>query len=138
MSHFKDMQKGPSTVLDSGVYGDDACFISRFKNTFVVGVADGVGGWRKYGIDPSQFSRKLMRECEKRVNSGDFDPKRPETLLEKAFKATAESPRPVGYRGFIGDTPDLADKSEIRVQKGDIVLLATDGLWDNLTEQLRS
>ncbi|VDM79538.1 unnamed protein product [Strongylus vulgaris] len=176
-----------------------------------------------------------MRECEKRVSSGDFDPKRPETLLEKAFKATAESPRPVGmhrynteillysylnqqlaslgsstacvlvvhqemlysanlgdsgfmvvrdgrvltkseeqvhyfnapfqltlppegrylvsrmlylliiyessfdicsgYRGFIGDTPDLADKSEIRVQKGDIVLLATDGLWDNLTEQ---
>ncbi|KHJ94956.1 protein phosphatase 2C [Oesophagostomum dentatum] len=186
----KDMQKGPSTVLDSGVYGDDACFISRFKNTFVVGVADGVGGWRKYGIDPSQFSRKLMRECEKRVSSGDFDPKKPETLLEKAFKATAESPRPVGsstacvlvvhqemlysanlgdsgfmvvrdgrvltkseeqvhyfnapfqltlppegYRGFIGDTPDLADKSEIRVQKGDIVLLATDGLWDNLTEQ---
>ncbi|KAK6014815.1 hypothetical protein OSTOST_19793 [Ostertagia ostertagi] len=213
----KDMQKGPSTVLDSGVYGDDACFISRFKNTFVVGVADGVGGWRKYGIDPSEFSRKLMRECEKRVSSGDFDPRSPEALLEKAFKATAEAPRPefseiiktcyfpflellplhlaflsgiiasgpldksqhclnaidnvpgsstacvlvvhqemlysanLGdsgfmvvrngrvltkrYRGFIGDTPDLADKKEIRVQKGDIVLLATDGLWDNLTEQ---
>ncbi|KJH47773.1 protein phosphatase 2C [Dictyocaulus viviparus] len=186
----KDMQRGPSTVLDSGVYGDDACFISRFKNTFVVGVADGVGGWRKYGIDPSEFSRKLMRECEKRVSSGDFDPRKPEALLEKAFKATAEAPRPVGsstacvlvihqqmlysanlgdsgfmvirdgrvivkseeqvhyfnapfqltlppegYRGFIGDSPDLADKSEICVQKGDIILLATDGLWDNLTEQ---
>ncbi|KAJ1350639.1 hypothetical protein KIN20_006472 [Parelaphostrongylus tenuis] len=183
----KDMQNGPSTVLDTGMYGDDACFISRFKNTFVVGVADGVGGWRKYGIDPSEFSRKLMRECEKRVASGDFDPRKPETLLEKAFKATAEAPRPVGsstacvlvvhqemlysanlgdsgfmvvrngrviikseeqvhyfnapfqltlppegYRGFIGDTPDLADKSEIRVQKGDIIVLATDGLWDNL------
>lgn len=63
---------------------------------FPLGVADGVGGWRKYGIDPSEFSRKLMRECEKRVSSGDFDPKNPETLLEKAFKATAEAPRPVG------------------------------------------
>lgn len=109
------MVKGPSTVLNSGVYGDDACFISRFKNTFVVGslisyfilffksykfyilgVADGVGGWRKYGIDPSEFSRKLMKECEKRVASGEFDPKMPEDILTKAFKATAEAPRPVG------------------------------------------
>ena len=36
-SLFQDMVKRPSTVLNSGVYGDDACFISRFKNTFVVG-----------------------------------------------------------------------------------------------------
>lgn len=33
----KDMLNGPSTVLDKGVFGDDAWFISRFKNTFVVG-----------------------------------------------------------------------------------------------------
>uniref|UniRef100_A0A8R1E8N9 Protein phosphatase n=1 Tax=Caenorhabditis japonica TaxID=281687 RepID=A0A8R1E8N9_CAEJA len=68
----KDMLKGPSTVLDKGVFGDDAWFISRFKNTFVVGVADGVGGWRKYGIDPSAFSRRLMKECEKRVEDGEL------------------------------------------------------------------
>uniref|UniRef100_A0A1I7WC88 Protein phosphatase n=1 Tax=Heterorhabditis bacteriophora TaxID=37862 RepID=A0A1I7WC88_HETBA len=131
-----------------------------------------------------------MRECEKRVASGDFDPKMPEGILEKAFKATAEAPRPVGsstacvlivhqemlysanlgdsgfmivrdgrvltksreqvhyfnapfqltlppegYKGFIGDTPDLAEREEIPIQKGDIIVLATDGLWDNLTEQ---
>ena len=61
-----------------------------------LGVADGVGGWRKYGIDPSAFSRRLMKECEARVAIGEFDPKRPELLLDKAFKATAESPRPIG------------------------------------------
>ncbi|CAD6185638.1 unnamed protein product [Caenorhabditis auriculariae] len=187
----KDMLKGPSKVLDKGVYGDDACFISRFKNTFVVGVADGVGGWRKYGIDPSAFSRRLMKECEKRVADGDFDPQRPDRLLEFAFRATAEAPRPVGSstacvlvvhqemlysanlgdsgfmvvrggkvisksreqthyfnapfqltsppegmkKNFIGDRPDMADREELPMQKGDIILLATDGLWDNLNEQ---
>ncbi|PAV62079.1 hypothetical protein WR25_07485 isoform B [Diploscapter pachys] len=187
----KDMLKGASTVLDTGMYGDDACFISRFKNTFVVGVADGVGGWRKYGIDPSAFSRRLMKECEARVTIGEFDPKRPELLLDKAFKATAESPRPIGsstacvlvvhqdslysanlgdsgfmvvrkgkvvaksqeqvhyfnapfqltqppegFEGFIGDKPDMADTGNLPVEKGDIILLATDGLWDNLSEHL--
>uniref|UniRef100_A0A1I7TM84 Protein phosphatase n=1 Tax=Caenorhabditis tropicalis TaxID=1561998 RepID=A0A1I7TM84_9PELO len=186
----KDMLNGPSTVNDKGVFGDDAWFISRFKNTFVVGVADGVGGWRKYGIDPSAFSRRLMKECEKRVQGGEFDPKKPESLLDFAFRASAESPRPVGsstacvlvvhqeklysanlgdsgfmvvrngkiisksreqvhyfnapfqltlppegYQGFIGDRADMADKEEMDVKKGDIILLATDGVWDNLSEQ---
>ncbi|CAI4222257.1 unnamed protein product [Auanema sp. JU1783] len=186
----KDMVKGTSKVLDTGVYGDDACFVSRFKNSFVVGVADGVGGWRKYGVDPSEFSSKLMKQCEERVVKGDFDPRFPEEILAKAFTATAESPRPVGsstacllivhqeklysanlgdsgfmvvrdgkvlaksteqvhyfnapfqltlppegFRGFIGDTPDLADKKEISIKQGDIIVIATDGLWDNLTEK---
>ncbi|CAI5443975.1 unnamed protein product [Caenorhabditis angaria] len=185
----KDMLNGPSTVLDKGGYGDDAWFISRFKNTFVVGVADGVGGWRRYGIDPSAFSRRLMKECEKRVEVGDFDPKRPESLLDFAFTATAEAPRPVGsstacvlvvhqerlysanlgdsgfmvvrngkvisksreqvhyfnapfqltsppdgYQNFIGDKPEMADRDELDVKKGDIIILATDGVWDNLSE----
>ena len=28
------------------------------------GVADGVGGWREYGVDPRQFSNRLMEECQ--------------------------------------------------------------------------
>jgi protein phosphatase PTC7 len=27
-------------------------------------VADGVGSWREYGVDPRDFSRKIMEECE--------------------------------------------------------------------------
>ncbi len=34
------------------------------------GVADGVGGWRDYGIDASNFSRALMKKCESFVNNG--------------------------------------------------------------------
>lgn len=37
-----------------------------------------------------------MIECEKKVTTGEFDPRMPEDLLAKAFKATAEAPRPVG------------------------------------------
>ncbi|KAL7578064.1 hypothetical protein ACA910_014999 [Epithemia clementina (nom. ined.)] len=29
-----------------------------------VGVADGVGSWREYGVDPRQFSHRLMEECQ--------------------------------------------------------------------------
>lgn len=42
---------------------------------------------------------------------------------------------PEGYQGFIGDKADMADKDEMAVKKGDIILLATDGVWDNLSEQ---
>lgn len=28
------------------------------------GVADGVGSWREYDVDPREFSHKLMQECE--------------------------------------------------------------------------
>ena len=29
-----------------------------------IGVADGVGSWREYGVDPKLFSHRLMEECE--------------------------------------------------------------------------
>lgn len=35
-----------------------------------LGVADGVGGWRRYGIDPSEFSSRLMKICFELVKSG--------------------------------------------------------------------
>ena len=42
---------------------------------------------------------------------------------------------PEGYQGFIGDRADMADKEEMDVKKGDLILVATDGVWDNLSEQ---
>ena len=62
----------------------------------ILGVADGVGGWRKYGIDPSEFSSRLMKHCADIVKSGDFEPTRPDLIIGKAFTALAEAPRPVG------------------------------------------
>jgi protein phosphatase PTC7 len=37
---------------------------SDLRNVTYFGVADGVGSWREYGVDPRIFSHKLMQECE--------------------------------------------------------------------------
>lgn len=63
----------------------------------ILGVADGVGGWRKYGIDPSEFSSRLMKHCADVVKSGDFEPSRPDLIIAKAFTNLAEAPRPIGF-----------------------------------------
>ena len=53
-------------------------------NADVIGVADGVGGWRAYGVDPGLFSNNLMRNCERLVKAGFFTNSQPKALLEQA------------------------------------------------------
>ena len=85
-----------------GQIGDDAYFIARHVDEWssdfnedseneaperlrgsadVIGVADGVGGWRAYGVDPGQFSVNLMRCCERLVLAGYFSNHQPAKLL---------------------------------------------------------
>ena len=52
----------------------------------VIGVADGVGGWRQYGVDPGQFSTHLMKTCERLVKAGYFISNQPATLLAHGFR----------------------------------------------------
>ena len=52
-------------------------------NADVIGVADGVGGWRQYGVDPGLFSNHLMRSCERLVQAGFFQSNTPSKLLEQ-------------------------------------------------------
>lgn len=107
----KDLIGAPSTVLDNSVFGEDACFVSKYKSIHVagkselkifiklkfLGVADGVGGWRQYGIDPADFSSNLMRNCSEIVNSGEFQPQRPDLIIANAFhKLAISSSRPIG------------------------------------------
>lgn len=49
------------------------------------GVADGVGGWRDYGVDPSQFSGTLMKTCERLVKEGRFVPSSPVGVLTSSY-----------------------------------------------------
>ncbi|CAI9780900.1 unnamed protein product [Fraxinus pennsylvanica] len=68
--------------------GDDAYFISESEKT--IGVADGVGGWAKHGIDAGVYARELMSNVatsvrnEKKKN-GIVNPKR---ALTEAFRFT--------------------------------------------------
>lgn len=60
-----------------------------------LGVADGVGGWRHYGIDPGEFSSFLMRTCERLVSMGRFTPSEPAGLLARSYYELLESKQPI-------------------------------------------
>ena len=59
------------------------------------GVADGVGGWRSYGVDPSQFPRSLMAACERLVKKGDFNPQQPVEILARGYEEIFEQKTPL-------------------------------------------
>jgi protein phosphatase PTC7 len=57
------------------------------------GVADGVGSWREYGVDPREFSRALMEGCVDALRSASEPhsrPPRPEELLASAHSRAQE------------------------------------------------
>jgi len=185
-----------------GQVGEDAYFVARYDNSInpdanisadVIGIADGVGGWRQFGVDPSKFSRQLMQNCEKLVTSGNFLPNQPPTqLLSDAYLEMKESKKlaygsstaclamfdhvsaklfvtnmgdsglfvvrngelafctqeqthcfntpfqlslpPPGHmeNGTLVDDPEDADVYAFNTQEGDIIILATDGVFDNV------
>lgn len=161
----------------------------------VIGVADGVGGWRQYGIDPGQFSTHLMKNCERLVTAGYFSPTQPARLLAQSFREMQDSKAQVvgsstacvlmlshsdakiytanmGDSGFmvvrggqvvhrsseqqhffntpfqlslppselaadvLADAPESADRYEFAVEDGDVIMLATDGVFDNVPDSL--
>ena len=61
----------------------------------VIGVADGVGGWRQYGVDPGQFSMQLMQSCERLVSAGYFVSNQPARLLAQGFSEMQQCKKPV-------------------------------------------
>jgi len=164
-------------------------------NADVIGVADGVGGWRAYGVDPGLFSNNLMRNCERLVRAGFFINSHPAALLEQGFREMQENKQQIigsstaclmmlshsdlrlyttniGDSGFLvvrsgevvhrsheqqhyfntpfqlslpptelqsevlADRPESADQYEFSVEDGDVILLATDGLFDNVPDRL--
>lgn len=164
-------------------------------------MADGVGGWREYGIDPSKFSSSLMDTCKRlieqdKLNIQDSTYKTPIQILTKSYNTLLDSKNSLigsstacivlfnrdtefihaanlGDSGFviirnnkivhrsqeqqhyfnspfqlaihpnmnnndqdslISDRPESASTSSFKVTEGDFILVATDGLWDNLPE----
>lgn len=68
--------------------GEDSFFVANTYKT--IGVADGVGGWRDEGVDPSQFSNSLMEMAKlyTETHRQVFDP---EKIMASAFdKIVAE------------------------------------------------
>lgn len=176
-------------------FGDDACFIARQKKTDVLGVADGVGGWRSYGVDPSVFPYSLMMTCQRLVKEGHFQSQAPKNIISDGYYELLENKAPMlgsctacvvalhqeektlytanlGDSGFLvirngkvvhrseeqqhyfnapfqlavapktlrglvhSDSPESAVSTSFGVKEGDIVLVGTDGLFDNLSEDM--
>jgi len=62
---------------------------------FFTGVADGVGGWSRYGIDAGEFSSFLMRTCERLVQNNNFNPQLPVTLLSSSYHELLDHKKPI-------------------------------------------
>lgn len=170
----------------------------------MVGIADGVGGWRDVGVDPSKFSTSLMHQCKRIIdqdtnlfsNSQNINETTPLKILKSSYECLVESKDPnlvgsstacilvfnretrkiytanLGDSGFaiirnnqivhrsqeqfhyfncpfqlslvpensdrnlVLDKPERAAMSSFELVEGDLIVLATDGLWDNLSEGL--
>ncbi|CAN6238740.1 unnamed protein product [Urochloa humidicola] len=168
-----------------------SCYIKRHDedahfghaDTCVVGVADGVGGYRGRGVDASAFARELMRSAhEEAVTAPPGTRVCPLTLLERAYERTAASGTPaastaaivslaggslrwahVGDSGFAvfrdgalllrsrkqqshfncplslkaedaGGGVAGAEVGEAPAAAGDVVVVGTDGLFDNVSD----
>jgi len=194
-----DERLKPATTEDEASSSDDDPLEVRRRQggpcADVIGVADGVGGWRAYGIDPGLFSVNLMKSCERLVIAGYFSRDQPAKLLAQAFREIKENKQQIigsstaclmmlshvdlklytaniGDSGFLvvrqgevvhrsqeqqhyfntpfqlslpptellsevlSDQPESADQYEFPVEDGDVILLATDGIFDNVPNQI--
>ncbi|CCW64329.1 unnamed protein product [Phytomonas sp. EM1] len=170
--------------------GDDSFFVSNTHR--VIGIADGVGGWKKKGVDPSLFSNTLMKNAKlfAETHRKEIDP---EVIMDAAYRKTikdkevkagsstaciaalrqAENGKhyldvanlgdsglllvrdrrpifrvhekvhrfnapfqlavvPQQFQGrSLSDPVSACVRESIPVQKGDVVVMGTDGLFDN-------
>ncbi|ALC48049.1 fig [Drosophila busckii] len=176
-------------------YGEDSWFVSSTPTAEVLGVADGVGGWRRLGIDAGAFASELMDCCAKQTQRGDFDGRNVQQLLIDGYGQVRSHAKGVhgsstacllamnrsncmlhsanlGDSGFLVvrndkviykseeqlhdfntpyqltaapaeqeanvycDRPESAVISKLSLHPGDLVILATDGLFDNVPESI--
>ena len=194
-------RKLPILNKNSYIFGDDALFTASKKCADIMSVADGVGGWREMGIDPSKFSSSLMWQCKRLVeqenelfnNAKNITNQTPLDILINSYNALLENKEsnlfgsstaciivfnreskymysanlgdsgfviirnnqivhrsqeqyhyfnapfqmailPYMSSGYFNDNPKSASVSSFELAEGDFIVMATDGLWDNLSE----
>lgn len=104
---------GPNEFSKDPKLSEDAYFVKtvhlpdekldEIREMTYFGVADGVGSWRSYGVDPREFSHALMQECDnvlqgasdcalRREEEGEKARRgiRPGEVLEKAYDRVIE------------------------------------------------
>lgn len=186
---------GQSALATIEKFGEDACFaLTNSRRKDYIGIADGVGGWRDRGFDPSVFSSSLMRICKDMANKKQEDPMRliddsynkllllnkkknfqivgsstvcilsfeQETgilttanlgdsgylivrngeIIDRSEKQTHKFniPKQLAYAPpslrFIADMPSDAHEKKFVTHPGDLIVTATDGLFDNVPDEV--
>ena len=129
--HYQTLDFGPREPSSDPKLSEDAYFIydamlpdskdSKIRKATYFGVADGVGSWREYDVDPREFSHKLMEECE--------------NILAEATRRGIEDGSK--FRRMIAPAEILAQAYE-RVKAANIVGSSTAcvALFDNIRHQL--
>ena len=161
--------------------GEDAFYTAKD----LLSIADGVGGWTLYGIDPSKYAWELMRAVEKFSFSLEGPDRNSNNILTKAASICTETGSStcsltlldkinpvldtinIGDSGFYiyrraenrlelvdkskevlhgfnfpfqlgtdGDKVDSAWKKAIEVKDKDYIVMFTDGVCDNLYEEM--
>uniref|UniRef100_A0A803PWA4 Protein phosphatase n=1 Tax=Cannabis sativa TaxID=3483 RepID=A0A803PWA4_CANSA len=141
--------------------GEDAHFVCSTQE--IIGVADGVDGWAKKGIDAGEYARQLMLNSIHEVIDNEIT--NPKIILEQAFMENASSriqgsstaciihhnngvlqtvnvgditqqktfnmPYQLGNAKGC-DTPRVAVEAKVEVELEDVIILGTDGVWDNI------
>ncbi|KAF3652874.1 hypothetical protein T459_03125 [Capsicum annuum] len=117
-------------VNDEKPLGEDASFICVKEQT--IGVADGVGGWAKKGIDSGVYSRELMKTPNLQFKIMII------VLLDGLIVYKSEiqqsrfnCPYQLGNASS-SDDPSVAEKISVPVVAGDVIVLGTDGLFGNV------
>ena len=72
-------------------------YASNFNSVVFLwlGVADGVGGWRHYGIDSSLFSTALMESCKRFVLEGGLETPSPISVIKAGFQELTNHKEPL-------------------------------------------
>jgi protein phosphatase PTC7 len=122
---------GPEDFATDPKLSEDSWFVSQvllpdergenLRNAVYLGVADGVGSWRQYGVDPREFSHKLMEECKN-------------ILAEASANATLGGKK---FRRMISP-PEILAQAHERVKADNIIgsTTACVALFDNVRHQL--
>jgi protein phosphatase PTC7 len=193
----------PRTPAEA-LYGEDAFMIANYSKyvTKCAAIADGVGGWSAFGVDPGRISRMLMKFAQQYIQQNTIQeiptdnlntkfPNHAYNTLQYAYKNVTDyniskiragsttacvvyltdnavlHSANLGDSGFmvlrgeeivfrskemqhrfnapyqiavcpkerngecIMNTPEQADLNKLQLKNGDVVVLGTDGLFDN-------